>query len=101
MIRKGVTKHFGLNFDNVCAHLDLPDANGKLDGKINSIDEFRGLIWSDVLAPMGAKRYYEEITERDRLQHSVETGLSNYNMMTDKVKKNIKYRRKFFKRKWN
>ena len=67
MVRKGVTKHFGLNFDNVCAHLDLPDAAGKLDGKVNTIDEFRGLIWSDVLAPMGAKRFYEETTERDRL----------------------------------
>lgn len=33
----------------------------------------RGLIWTDVMNPMGAqKRYYEEVLDYERLQNAVE-----------------------------
>jgi len=68
VLRKSVVKSFSLNFDNVCSHLDKADSDGKLDGKVNTIDEFRGLIFSDIMTPMGAlKRYYDEILDYPRL----------------------------------
>ncbi|EAR85626.2 dynein heavy chain (macronuclear) [Tetrahymena thermophila SB210] len=85
-IRKVVAR-FSMNFDNIFAHLDKPDLKnrGQKDGKVNTVEEMRGLIWTDVMNPMGAqKRYYEEVLDYDRLQNAVEQGLSNYNMMTDK-----------------
>lgn len=44
----------------------------------------RGLIWSDIMCPPGAKRFYEEITDYEGLQKSVEQSLINYNMLSDK-----------------
>lgn len=73
-VRKVVTR-FSLNFDNIFAHLDKPDPKmrGQKDGKVNTIEEMRALIWTDVMNPMGAqKRYYEEVLDRDKLQNAVE-----------------------------
>ncbi len=42
----------GLNFDNVFAFLDKEDSYGKKDGKINTIDEIRSLIWTDIMTPV-------------------------------------------------
>ena len=48
------------NFDNVFVHLDkINEEDGKKDGKIDSTDEIRGLMFSDILTPIGsAKRPY-------------------------------------------
>lgn len=45
-----------MNFDNIFAHLDKPDMKNKgmKDGKINTVEKMRGLIWTDVMNPMGA-----------------------------------------------
>ena len=48
---------FGASFDNIFIHLDI-DKNGKVE----TLDEIRGLIFGDVLTPFGmADRPYEEI----------------------------------------
>jgi len=51
---------------------------------VNTIDEIRGLIWTDIMAPLGGKRYYEEIFDFFSLQQSIESSLQNYNMLSDK-----------------
>jgi len=48
-----------LNFDTVFAHLDRPDVNGVKDGKVTTLDEIRGLIFSDIGQP--ARKIYEEV----------------------------------------
>lgn len=54
-----VSKTWTMNFDTVFAHLDKP-INGNKDGKVTTLEEIRGLIWTDCMTPMGAlKRQYE------------------------------------------
>jgi dynein heavy chain len=79
-----VSKTWLMNFDNVFAHLDKP-VNGVKDNKVTTLEEIRGLIWTDCLTPMGAmKRQYEEILDLSKLQAAVEEQLATYNLMTDK-----------------
>ncbi len=71
-------KVFAINFDTAFGHLDKPDANGfkvndilliLKDNKVETIDEIRGLMWTDCMTPFGAtKRVYEEILDYPRLQ---------------------------------
>ncbi len=68
LLRKVVGKSFNQNFDTIFAHLDYEDPVRGKDTKVDTLDEFGSLIWSDVLTPMGqTKRYYEEITEFERI----------------------------------
>lgn len=53
-----VNRSWGLNFDKVFEHLDK-EINGKKDGKVETLEEIRGLLWSDVMSPIGAKKFYE------------------------------------------
>jgi dynein heavy chain len=79
-LRDVVRKVYGLNFDNVFEHLDN---NG--DKAVNTLDEIRHLMFTDVLAPIGLpKRPYEEILDESKLQKACEEALENYNMMGDK-----------------
>lgn len=79
-VKEAVRSKFGASFDTVFHHLDT-DKNGKVE----TLDEIRGLIFGDVLTPFGlAERPYEEIQDKDKLQHSCEDQLTNYNSMTDK-----------------
>ena len=56
-LRDTVRGSFGSNFDQVFAHLDI-DKNGKVE----TLDELRGLIFGDVFTPFGmTERPYEEI----------------------------------------
>ncbi len=56
------------NFDNVFAHLDKTNDDGKKDGKVDSIDEIRGLLFTDILSPIGiAKKPYQEVLEFPKL----------------------------------
>lgn len=51
---------FGSSFDNVFSHLDT-DKNGKVE----TLDEFRGLAFSDINAAFGMpERPYEEIIDK-------------------------------------
>jgi dynein heavy chain len=61
-------KSFGLNFDTVFESLDAVDANGNKDNKVDTLDEIRGLMFTDCMTPMGApKRFYEEVTDQTKL----------------------------------
>lgn len=55
---------FGAQFDTVFHHLDT-DKNGKVE----TLDEIRGLIFGDALTPFGMPdRPYEEIQDKEKLQ---------------------------------
>lgn len=70
-IKETTRTAFGFNFDNVFMHLDT-DKNGKIE----TLDEIRGLIFGDVLTPFGmTERPYEEIKEKDKLQSMCEEAL--------------------------
>lgn len=81
-----IRSRFGLNFDTVFAALDKPhNGASDKDGKVDSLDEIRGLMFTDIMSPAGIpKRYYEEIIDYSKLQQSVEQSLENYNVITDK-----------------
>jgi dynein heavy chain len=54
---------FGSQFDMVFKHLDT-DKNGKVE----TLDEFRGLLWGDIYTAFGMPdRPYEEIMDKDKL----------------------------------
>lgn len=54
---------FGVQFDSILKHLDT---NG--DGKVSTLDEFRGLIFSDVMGAIGMpNKPYVEITSYKEL----------------------------------
>ena len=72
-VRNSVKSKFQLNFDSVFAHLDKPDENGVKDGKVNTLDEIRGLIFSDIGQP--AKKIYEEMQDFDKLLELCEDAL--------------------------
>lgn len=62
---------FGSSFDNVFKHLDT-DKNGKVE----TLDEFRGLAFGDIYTSYGmAERPYEEILDRIKLQACAEEHL--------------------------
>jgi len=64
----------------VFEHLDI-----NKDKAVNTLDEIRHLMFTDVLSPVGLpKRPYQEILEEDRLQKACQEALENYNMMGDK-----------------
>ncbi|CAD8159976.1 unnamed protein product [Paramecium pentaurelia] len=84
-VREIMRKSFGLNFDTIFEHLDKPDVDGKKDNKIDQLDEIRGLIFTDVMTPMGApKRFYEEVIDQAKLANAVDQQLQNYNDLGDK-----------------
>ena len=71
---------FGSNFDMLFKHLDL---NG--DNKVDTIDEFRGLMFGDIFTPFGmTERTYEEIMDVERLKATANNALEQYNGITDK-----------------
>jgi len=71
---------FQTAFDQTFQHLDL-DKNGKVE----TLDEIRGLIFGDVLTPFGmTDRPYEEIQNREKLQQMCEDALNQYNSFSDK-----------------
>jgi len=78
-VRDVVRKTFGLNFDTIFGHLDN---NG--DGKVDSVKELSGLMFTDLASSGSLKRHYEEVMDYPALQNSVDNSLANYNIMTDK-----------------
>lgn len=69
---KGCTKApFGSSFDTVFKHLDT-DKNGKVE----TLDEFRGLAFGDIYTTYGMPdRPYEEIIDKVKLQVAAEDHL--------------------------
>ncbi|EAS00969.2 dynein heavy chain (macronuclear) [Tetrahymena thermophila SB210] len=79
-IRDITRRIFNLNFDTIFEHLDT---NG--DKKVDTLDEIRGLIFTNILTPLGApKKPYEEVFEMNKLTEACEESLSQYNMVSDK-----------------
>ena len=78
-MRDVIRKIFGANFDNVMAAYDK-----NKDGKVDTIDEIRALMFTDVLTARTAKLIYEEVTDFQRLQQSLEDHLNVYNSTSDK-----------------
>jgi dynein heavy chain len=79
-IRDTTRAPFGQNFDTVFNHLDT-DKNGKVE----TLDEFRGLLFGDIYTPFGIpERPYEEIMDKERLNKCANEALVQYNQMSDK-----------------
>ena len=79
-----ISKVWSLNFDKVFEHLDRA-VDGLKDNKVSTLEEIRGLMWTDCMTPLGStKRQYEEVLDNTKLQAAVEEQLTNYNSMTDK-----------------
>lgn len=71
---------FGSQFDMVFKHLDT-DKNGKVE----TLDEFRGLLWGDIYTSFGMPdRPYEEIMDKDKLQLCADDAMVQYNNISDK-----------------
>ena len=79
-IKDCVKTPFNFNFDQLFKCLDTDK-----DGKVDSVDEFRGLMFGDIYTPFGmTERPYEEINDLKRLKLSADTALENFNGVTDK-----------------
>jgi hypothetical protein len=63
VIRDCTRAPFGSSFDSCFAHLDT-DKNGKIE----TLDEFRGLAWSYIYTGFGMpERPYEEVMDKVQL----------------------------------
>lgn len=78
----GFTKlSLGANFDLLFKHLDKSG-----NGKIETLDEFRGNVFGDIFTPFGVPdRPYEEIMDKPRLIKAACDALDRYNEMADNV----------------
>lgn len=66
-IAKNTVKNiWQVNFDQVFKHLDKPIENNK-DGKIDTLEEIKGLMWTDSMSAQGGK-VYEEVFDQIGLQ---------------------------------
>jgi dynein heavy chain len=62
-VKECVRAPFSCNFDTIFNHLDL-DKNGKIE----TLDEFRGLLWGDIYTAFGVPdRPYQEILDKKKL----------------------------------
>ena len=68
--KNAVNRTWQLNFDKTFEHLDKT-INGKKDSKIDTLEEIRGLLWTDCMSPLGARKVYEEVIDSSRLQKAV------------------------------
>jgi len=79
-VRDCIRAPFGANFDLLFKHLDQDK-----DGKVTTLDEFRGNAFGDIYTPFGmTDRPYEEILDKERMQQCADDALGMYNDMSDK-----------------
>ena len=79
-IKDNIRAPFGSNFDLLFKHLD----NDK-NGKVETIDEFRGLAFGDIMTSFGLDdRPYEELADFEKLQAAADDALVQYNDVADK-----------------
>lgn len=79
-LKDTVRAPFSASFDTTFRHLDIDG-----DGKIDKLDEIRGLLFGDLLVPYGiTERPYEEILDIEKCIQSCKDALDQYNIMTDK-----------------
>ena len=78
-VRESTKRIFGMNFDNIFSHLDF-DKNGKVE----TLNEIRGLMFGYLLTPIGAPMKYKEMTDFQQLTANCEQALDMYNSSTTK-----------------
>ena len=79
MIKSCMQAPFSANFDSILAHLDLDNNN-----KIETLDEFRGLLWGDIYTQFGvSERPYVEIMDKAKLVECADDALVQYNNISD------------------
>ncbi|CAG9334937.1 unnamed protein product [Blepharisma stoltei] len=78
-IRESTKRIFGFNFDTIFNHLDI-DKNGKVE----TLDEIRGLMFGYLLTPPGAPKRYSEMTDLVTLTKNCEVALEFYNSTSTK-----------------
>jgi ATP-dependent protease Clp ATPase subunit len=79
-LKDTVRAPFSASFDTTFRHLDIDG-----DGKIDKLDEIRGLLFGDLLVPYGlTERPYEEIMDIEKCIECCNEALAQYNIMTDK-----------------
>lgn len=76
-VRDSVKRNYTLNFDKVFDYLDLPDKTGKVDGRVDTLEEFRRIIFTDVTNQ--GRKVYDEVRDWEKLQSAVEGVLKSYN----------------------
>ena len=55
------------------------------DQKVDTLDEFRGLLFGDIYTPFGMpEREYTELLDTDRMKSCANNALDQYNGNTDK-----------------
>ena len=79
-ITECVRAPFGAQFDILFKHLD-----NNRDQKVDTLDEFRGLLFGDIYTPFGMpEREYTELLDTDRMKSCANNALDQYNGNTDK-----------------
>ena len=78
-VRESTKRIFGVNFDNVFNRLDI-DKNGKVE----TLDEIRGLMFGNLMSPPGALKRYEEMKDYNHLLKNCESALEIYNSSSSK-----------------
>ena len=78
-LRDTTKRHFNVSFDTLCGHLDT---NG--DGKVDRVEEVRGLLFGDFLVADADPRFYNELLDMDELGSVMDTYLEDYNHLTTK-----------------
>lgn len=77
---RDITKRiFGMNFDTIFNHLDF-DKNGKVE----TTDEIRRLMFGYLLNPLGSNKKYVEMTDFGKMQKSCESSLELFNLASRK-----------------
>ena len=79
-LKETVKKIYGVSFDNAFSHLDT-DKNGKIE----NLDEIRGLLFGDILSPFGTTiRPYEELKDLSKVQAACDDALEQFNLSSPK-----------------
>lgn len=78
-VRDLVKKIYGFNFDNIFGHLD-----SDRDGKVETLDEIRRLLFGYLMAGVGQEQHYEEMMDFATMTKNCESALQNYNDSADK-----------------
>jgi len=79
-VKDTVRAPFSASFDTTFRHLDIDG-----DGKVDKLDEIRGLLFGDLMVGYGIQeRPYEEILDIEACIASSNDALDQYNLMTDK-----------------
>jgi len=79
-VKEAIRAPFAANFDLLFKSLDTDK-----DGKVETLDEWRGLAFGDICTAFGMQdRPYEEIDDKVKLSTAADDALAQYNNISDK-----------------